>query len=250
MSTNPTTKALDGFQFKQFSIEHTHSAMKVSTDSILLGSWVNVGQAQRILDVGTGSGLLAIMLAQKSCPEAHILGIDIDDGAVLQATHNMRRSPWTNRLHCQKRCVTTVSQKNHYDLIISNPPYFVLQTPTSGKRSADIKDLSRRSARQHSDLDLASLFASVATLMTKQGHFYCILPSQQQDVVALARHHGLYCHHLTHVHSLPGKPAIRQLLHFAKIPGKCNESKLTIHHSPGQYSDDYKKVCGDFYLNF
>ncbi|GAA0854021.1 tRNA1(Val) (adenine(37)-N6)-methyltransferase [Aliiglaciecola litoralis] len=241
---------MNGFQFKQFSIEHANCAMKVGTDSILLGSWVNTRQAKRILDIGTGSGLLAIMMAQKSTADTQVLGIDIDDGAVTQASKNMRNCPWSERLSCQKVDVANLSVDAPYDLIISNPPYFTLPPRSSGKRRSDIEDTARRSARHHSDLDPATLFQQVARLLDPQGHFYCVLPSHSQDILNLAKQHGLYCHRLTHVHSATHKPAIRQLLEFSNVPSQCLEQQLAIHQSSGQYSAEYRQLCQDFYLKF
>ena len=113
-----------GFKFKQFTIEHDKCAMKVGTDSIMLGSWVHTNNAQRILDIGTGSGLLSIMLAQKTQDTCLIDGIDIDAEAILQAEGNAKNCPWSERLTFQHTSIQLFSVETGYDLIVSNPPYF------------------------------------------------------------------------------------------------------------------------------
>lgn len=244
-------KKLDGFRFKQFSIEHSQCAMKVGTDGILLGSWVEpIETHQRILDIGTGSGLLAIMLAQKSTRQTQIIGIDIDSSAVNQATQNMLNSPWRHQLSCQQIDVKDMVSDRCFDLIISNPPYFPSHPQTSTKRNASIQDPARRSARHNAELQLDELFCAANRLLTDNGHFYCILPSDINRVMQISSTNNLHCDKLMHVHAAADKPAIRQLMRFTKKPTSTETTKLCIHHSSAQYSPAYKKLCADYYLNF
>ena len=119
-----------GFQFKQFFIEHIHCAMKVGTDSIMLGSWVSTCQAKRILDIGCGSGILSLMLAQKTTNDCQIHGIDVDAGAVKQAIINSKNCPWHDRLIFSQVSMQNFHSQACFDVIVSNPPYFSAYTRT------------------------------------------------------------------------------------------------------------------------
>ena len=133
------------FSFKQFTVRHDRCAMKVGTDGVLLGAWADVRHSRSILDVGTGTGLIALMLAQR-CPQAQIVGIDIDEAAVGQALENMSASPWAERLSAQCQDVRSLCQEGCYDTIVSNPPYFV--------DSLKCPDEQRTTARHTDTLDI------------------------------------------------------------------------------------------------
>lgn len=130
--------ASPNFRFKLFTVWHDHCAMKVGTDGVLLGAWAQQKHARTILDIGTGSGLIALMLAQRF-QEAEITGIDIDPSAAKQASDNFRLSPWSHRMHA--RCIdlhTFSLEDGHFDLIVSNPPYFSasLKNPNQQRATA------------------------------------------------------------------------------------------------------------------
>ncbi|WP_342805259.1 methyltransferase [Alteromonas sp. M12] len=245
----PKTK-FNGFRFKQFDIEHKDCAMKVGTDGILLGSWVAKGNYSSILDIGTGSGLIAIMLAQRAAEQSHILGIDVDEKAVLQARKNANNCPWTTKLSFQHTALQQLPRSSQYDLIVSNPPYFEGKMGELEVTDANFMTESRRQARHDTRLSLAELFHSVSNLLTPHGHFYCILPLQSGDIFTLAKQQGLYCQMLTVVKSNPSKPAIRQLLRFGFSQTELITKEFSIHNQQGAYSDEYLDLCRDYYINF
>ncbi|MDO6692179.1 methyltransferase domain-containing protein [Aliiglaciecola sp. 3_MG-2023] len=240
----------NGFRFKQFDIEHENCAMKVGTDGILLGSWVANGHYSSILDIGTGSGLIAIMMAQRTGEQSQILGIDVDEKAVLQAQINAQKCPWQGKLSFQHISLQQLPELPQYDLIVSNPPYFQGKTGDLSISDPNYMPESRRQARHDTSLSLVDLFKSVSRLLTEQAHFYCILPANSGEVLALAAEHGLYCQMQTWVSSSPAKPPIRQLLRFGFSQNEPLIEHITIHNYQGTYSDEYVALCRDFYLNF
>ncbi|WP_158771723.1 tRNA1(Val) (adenine(37)-N6)-methyltransferase [Paraglaciecola sp. L1A13] len=246
-----------GFQFKQFFIEHQDCAMKVGTDSIMLGSWVTLPHQvdmlnpnpMRILDIGTGSGLLAIMLAQKSRDNAHITAIDIDNDAINQAKCNIAASPWAKSIHaelCSLQTFTKAENSGKFDLIISNPPYFNSPLP---KATSEAKKRIR--ARQTVDLSHQILLDCVAQLLSNNGKFYCILPTDFcTSLIAYASTVNLHLCAQLMVYSKPNSPALRCLLAFCAQQAPLTSENLTIYTQHQQYSEDYKALCQDYYLKF
>ncbi|MFT2089623.1 tRNA1(Val) (adenine(37)-N6)-methyltransferase [Paraglaciecola sp. 2405UD69-4] len=236
-----------GFQFKQFFIEHTHCAMKVGTDSIMLGSWVVPNKPQRILDIGTGSGLLAIMLAQKVSDKCDIYGIDIDEIAIEQARLNGRNSPWYQQLSFEHKPLQELSETHQYDLIISNPPYFTVNSRANKKQSKS----TRVNARQTLTLEHQVLLKQVRNNLSLGGIFYCVLPFDlASGFIECAQSMGLFCIKELHVSTKPEKVAIRILLAFStNITPKVIE-KINIYNELGEYSAEYCFLCKDYYLNF
>lgn len=227
--------------------------MKVGTDGVLLGAWCPVEEIRRqesgirILDAGTGSGLIALMLAQR-CPEAEIDAIDIDADAVAQAQENFARSPWANRLHAYRCALQEIrSQKSEirsqrYDMVVSNPPYFVdsLKNP----------DQQRQTARHTNTLSYSELVNCAAALLSEKGMLAVILPAEaEKNILAEAEKAGLFPTRLTHVYSKPGKPMKRILAAFKKGPGyMCETSDFHIESESSPRSEEYKKLTEDFYL--
>ncbi|GAC32397.1 tRNA1(Val) (adenine(37)-N6)-methyltransferase [Paraglaciecola polaris] len=245
-----------GFQFKQFFIEHQSCAMKVGTDSIMLGSWVKCSTpvqthaATRMLDIGTGSGLLAIMLAQKSVVDTYITAIDIDKDAINQAKGNIATSPWTNKIHAKHCSLQTFTREaidqHKFSIIVSNPPYF--NSPLTVNSDAAQK---RITARQTIDLSHQTLLDCVSQLLETDGKFYCVLPSDNCPAfIAYASTLNLHlCEQLT-VFSKPNSAALRGLLAFSFIQTPLKNEALTIYTQDHQYSANYKALCKDYYLNF
>lgn len=230
----------DCFRFKQFEVCHAGCAMKVGTDGVLLGAWASC--QQRILDVGTGSGLIALMLAQRF-EAAQIDAIDIDGDAVRQATDNFAHSKWSNRLHCRQIAVQDLAKEDvRYDAIVSNPPYFVdsLKNP----------NLHRQTARHTDTLSYEELLASCEHLLTADGVLSLILPAESEQVVLdTAKSVGLYPTRLVHVYSKPGKPVKRILLELQKRNDQpCEESHFYIESATSPRSDEYTALTKDFYL--
>lgn len=229
------------FKFKQFTIEQSDCAMKVGTDGVLLGAWTPVDDAHRILDVGTGTGLIALQLAQRQ-PHASIDAIEIDAQAASQARCNVQASPWADRVNiiCQDfRCYESAQP---YQLIVSNPPYFVdaLRCP----------DAQRNAARHTDRLNYEVLFAQSAKLLHPDGRLCIIVPSEVgQLVVDTAWKYGLHPRKQLHIFTKPQKPCRRWILLFGFGLSACQHDTLYIHQPDGNYTTDYQQLTRDFYLH-
>lgn len=229
------------FRFKQFTVHQDKCAMKVGTDAVLLGSWINPGFASSILDIGTGTGLIALMLAQKSV--ATIDAIDIDEGACLQAHENFRISPWFNRLYITKcalqeyaeTCTTT------YDLIVSNPPYF--------HHASKPPDGSRSTARHAGTLSFEDLLNGVKKLMASDGRFCVVLPKKEgMEFMDLAQSLGIFCHRLVRVKTIADKPEKRLLMEFRHHQGIPTSEEIVIQEDDHTYSRQYLELTQPYYI--
>ena len=238
-----------GFRFQQFFVRHDKSSMKVGTDGVLLGSWCPIcsehleNSGFRILDIGTGSGLIALMLAQR-CPEAQIDAIDIDGASCKQARENFAASQWAERLHLAQSSLQDW-QDREYDLVVSNPPYFV--------DSLKAPDAARCAARHNDTLPFRSLIAESARRLKPDGLLAVIVPSEAEDELqVLAEAEGLQCTQKCYVHPKPGRPAKRVMLAWkysntsARLGGLTKH--LTLEDDRGGRSEDYQQLTKDFYL--
>ena len=245
-----------GFEFKQFFIEHAHCAMKVGTDSIMLGSWACVAGAKHILDVGTGSGILALMLAQRAADDSHITGIDIDSAAILQANRNGQCCPWSSNLTFSHTSLQQFEPSNKFDLIVSNPPYFPVYGRSgeeAGQGAGLVSHQQRQTARQTGALSHQQLVQGVAALLSKNGRFICVLPAENSEhVVDYAAQFGLQCHRQLLVRAKPDGKIIRHLLEFGRysVLGDVASAHLHICQEEKQYSQAYINLCKDYYLKF
>ena len=232
------------FKFKQFIVQHDRSSLKVGTDAVLLGAWADVSDAKKILDIGTGSGVIALMLAQRS--HAQIDAIDIDEESFKQATENFSSSPWSDKLSA-----FNISLKNFeaaattkYDLIVSNPPYFTdSYKPT---------DPQRFSARHNDQLPITELADEVSKLLSAEGKFCVILPVKEAGQLVLAlRSSQIFPQKELWVYSFTGKEVFRKLILFGRTEIFCTRNELTIETAPGQgYSREYIELTREYYLNF
>ena len=208
--------------------------MKVGTDGVLLGAWAPSGS--RILDVGTGSGLIARMLMQR-CPEAEVEGIDIDEAAVAQAKENGVRA-FQARLQDWKSDIGDC-----YDLIVSNPPYF--------QNSLKNPDRGRELARHTDSLGYEELIAHSARLLKEEGQLALILPAEaEEEIRNLAARYSLFPTHITRVYSKETKPARRVILAFSRKNSIVDpiEDSLVLEDEKGGRSAAYSKLCEEFYL--
>lgn len=226
------------FRFKQFFIEDSKCAMKVGTDGVLLGAWCPITNYQsppfRVLDVGTGSGLIARMLMQR-CLEAEVEGIDIDEAAVEQACENGVRA----------FCSSLQEWQGTYDLIVSNPPYF--------QNSLKNPDAGRMTARHTDTLSYKDLMHHCARLLKSDGQLALILPAEAEaEVRGLAAAERLSLTHVTRVYSKEGKKAKRVLLSFSRDTGipeyRYTEDRLVLEDEKGGRSAAYSNLTRDFYL--
>lgn len=228
------------FKFKQFTIYHDKCAMKVGTDGVLLGAWAPVDNAKRILDVGTGTGLIAIQLAQRN-RQTGITAIEIDTAAAEQAMENVRCCPWADRIEVICTDFRNYQSEEKFDLIVSNPPYFVdaLKCP----------DEQRRMARHTGGLNYDLLFRHSAHLLSIDGKISIVIPSEVEEaVIDAAWIHGLYPAQRTRVFTKPGKPCRRILLTFSPEDKKCIEDNLCIEVEHNEYTPEYIALTRDFYL--
>lgn len=231
------------FRFKQFTIFQDHSAMKVGTDGVLLGAWADVVHAQTILDIGTGTGIIALMLAQRS--NALIEAVEIDQGAARQAQDNIDKSPWANRVTVYHSAFQDFAQRANktYDLIVSNPPYFVQSLPSP--------QLERTVARHNELLPHHELLEGINLLLSPNGRFVGIFPYVEGNVfVALATQYALFCTKRLNVAGKEGAPVKRLVLEFSRSSQPLEEVDFSIRNSQGEYSEEYVELTKDFYLGF
>lgn len=230
------------FQFKQFSVTQIKSAMKIGTDSVLLGCFCDVQQATRILDIGTGTGLLSLMLAQKS--NAHIDAVELDNEAAAEASLNFASSIWKNRIRLHHMPVQQFHSTEAYDIIISNPPYFRY------KQQFGIADVQRSKARHDKDLPFEDLIEATNRLLSEKGQVWFILPVNEARVLkTIAKAHDLHLLQNILVHSKPGTKHNREILTFEKRQQeKVTEKIFTIYDSEGKATPEYRALTIDFYL--
>ncbi|MCB2197600.1 MAG: methyltransferase [Bacteroidetes bacterium] len=232
------------FKFKQFTIYQNRCAMKVGTDGVLLGAWTDCEKAEKVLDIGTGTGLIALMIAQRS--NAMIDAIEIDRQATEQAVENVNKSPWAERVNvANKSFQDFVKLENDpYDLIVSNPPYF--------QNSMFAPDSKRTDARHNSNLKLEDLISGAKKLLSEQGTLSIILPYLEGNMFILkASEAGFYCVRQTKILPKPGRDPKRLLLEFQQTKKPLDEQEIIIElNKRHEYSEAYKSLTKDFYLAF
>lgn len=233
-----------GFTFKQFHIDHSRCAMKVGTDGTLLGAWASLRSAGTILDIGTGTGLIAIMAAQRS-PEARITAIDIDADCITQARENVAASPWPDRIEVVHSSLQDFEPAIRFERIISNPPYFVdsLRSP----------DAARSTARHTDTLPFAELSQGVSRLLSPTGRFALILPPPEMDRFRSAARGVLFTVRECEVWTTPTSGAKRIMAELSPTPTTqtpTRERLIIEDGSPQGYTDEYRRLTRDFYLKF
>lgn len=228
------------FRFKQFTVWHDKCAMKVGTDGVLLGAWAETESSRKILDIGTGTGLIALMLAQRN-PLSQITAIEIDKAAAIQAEANVARSPWTNRIQVICKDFSLFQTEDKYNLIVSNPPYFV--------DALNCPDRQRNMARHTCGLNYELLFQRSAHLLEKQGRICIIIPTEVEKlVIDTAWNYMLYPSRRLHVFTKPDKPSRRVLISFSHEEQECIEETLCIEVEHHQLTPEYIALTKDFYL--
>lgn len=231
----------DYFQFKQFLIRQSGCAMKVGTDGVLLGAWSDVSGAKHILDIGTGTGLIALMLAQRA-PEALIHAIDIDADAYRQASENVAASKFEDRVEVLHSSLQAYAPSTRYNLIVTNPPYF-----RSGTRSPDKR---RAIARTDDHLSTEELCSHAWSMSEEQGRLCLVQVAEEADfVIDCARDAGWHLEEWLRVIPRPQAEAKRVLLSFSKEPNPTREGELILELERHQYSPEYRALTQDFYLD-
>lgn len=215
--------------------------MKVGTDAVLLGAWVDVSKAKKILDVGTGCGIIALMLAQRTNEDVRIEAIEIEKQDAIQASDNFDRSPWKNRIKVTHQSLQAFNGTQSYDLIVSNPPYF------NNSQLPPIFD--RANARHTRSLSYQELIDHSLRLLKKNGKIAVVLPHAEGNEFAnLASLKGLICNRQLAFYSRKEKPQERWLFEFSLHPSISKAEQLILHEGGESWSDDYKKLTKEFYL--
>ena len=230
------------FNFKHFIIHQDRTAFKVGTDSVLLGASASLEGVKRILDIGSGTGLIALMCAQRS--GACIVAIEPDAGSFLQCCGNVDNSSWRERITVRNLALQDFCSAELFDLVITNPPFF-----SRSHRNPD----PRKSASRHNDmLTNEDLLSGVSRLMSDDGKFQLIMPYAEGTVIiAEAANYGLFCNKMVKVRSLPGHPVTRLILTFSRRQIGINEKFLTIEHGRRhEFTEEYMELTRDFYLKF
>lgn len=231
------------FYFKEFKVEQDQCAMKIGTDGVLLGAWAP-NNVESILDVGTGTGIIALILAQRS--DAFLIdALEIDEAAYEQAVDNFENSPWGDRLFCYHaefgEFVEEMQDEEKYDLIISNPPFY----------NANYKTLSQQRdiARFQDALPFDLLLEGTSKLLTQNGTFSVIIPSESETYfIEIAKKHQLFPSKITYVKGTPDSKIKRCLLNFSFQKTSLQKDELVIETARHQYTTAYKNLVKDFYL--
>jgi tRNA1Val (adenine37-N6)-methyltransferase len=235
--------ANDYFSFKKFTVWQDKSAFKVGTDGVLLGACAEIDGVKKILDIGSGTGLISIMLAQRC--DAEITALEPDYESYIQACENVSRCDWHERIKVEHSDIQRFSLKNErFDLIVTNPPYFI-----DSLKSPD----PRKSATRHNDsLTIDEILNAVVNLIEDDGNLQLIMPYIEGNIfIAAASKYRLYCNRILKIKPLPASEIRRMILTFGRIKKKPFESFLIIEKGKRhEFTDDYINLTKDFYLKF
>jgi tRNA1Val (adenine37-N6)-methyltransferase len=230
------------FSFKQFTIHQDKAAFKVGTDGVLLGAAADVKAVRRILDIGSGTGLVAIMLAQRC--DAEIVALEPYNDSFIQCRENVELCRWSDRIKVENTSLQQYEDKQKFDLIVTNPPYYSgsMKNPDPGKAAS----------RHNDSLSETDLLSNVSRLLQDSGRLQLILPAVEGYIfLAAAAGWGFYCNNLLKIRPLPSGEVRRLILTFSRQRGKPVEKFLTIESgSRHEYTEEYKRLTKDFYLNF
>lgn len=240
MARNPDRETT--FRFKRFLIANRHSAMKVGTDGVLLGAWASVAGVKTAVDVGCGTGLIALMLAQRGVGD--VVGVEIDEVAAREAQCNVNSSPWPSNVkivNCDfvdwmPSCGMAA------DLMVCNPPFFTEKLHSEDSR--------RALARHEGSLGVSSLMKHSENILSPDGRLAFISPaSRENEIVMEGVAHGLYVNRLARISACPGKPVKRILVEMMRRNAPIEVESIYLRDSNDEFSDRYKELVSDFYLN-
>ena len=231
------------FRFKQFEIHDELSAMKIGTDGVLLGAWADVAEARSILDVGTGTGLVAIMCAQRN-EHAMVHGIDIVEDAIVESRQNVARTPWCNRITMEHADLRDFDTKVRYDHIVTNPPFFLT--------SLHSPDAARAVARHATSLSYEDIISAAERLLNEGGRLTVILPVDCAAVFRRVAFERLWLSRIVEIVTREGEAPKRTIMEFVLTdkPLMPRATSLTIQAADGSYTEDYRHLTKEFYLNF
>lgn len=230
------------FKFKQFEVDQSGCAMKINTDGVLLAVLAESAAPNHILDIGTGTGVIALMLAQRF-EDAEVHAVEIDETAAATAQRNFENSPFKGRLQAHAVAIEQYNSAIQFDLIVSNPPYFVNDL----KNAAEKKGLARHTDEVFFD----QLIAKVASLLSEKGSFWFILPVKQAMLlVEKAKAYGLFLTKQIHLHSDEHKPEFRRIVCLSRIEGAVKSEHFYIYASEKVYTQAYQVLLKDFFLGY
>jgi tRNA1Val (adenine37-N6)-methyltransferase len=234
-------KTRGDFHFKKFSMSHDRSTHKVGTDGVLLGAWANVSRAKNILDIGTGSGLIALMLAQRSQHDASIDAVELQESDAKQAQENFQRSPWPEKISAHHAAIQEFLSEKKYDLIVSNPPFFINSwLPPDEKRSK---------ARHSNELTFRELLSAVVRLLSPTGRFAVVLPvTEGNQFIDLAQATKLNVIRKLLFRSRKDKPVERLFVEFSYETDGVTTEELVLYIQNENWTDEYRSLTRDFYL--
>ncbi|TDS15828.1 tRNA1(Val) (adenine(37)-N6)-methyltransferase [Sphingobacterium paludis] len=231
------------FKFKQFDVDQGDCAMKINTDGVILGASAFQANARRILDVGTGTGVVALMLAQRH-PEAFIDAVEIDEAASRQADYNFRRSCFASRLRSITGAFQDVETQHGYDLIVSNPPFYT--------NSLHNPDPRKKLAKHTDEAFFESLLDFVGKHLSPDGKFQCILPVALADKMIgnMLAKRALHFRHRLSISSYPGEDPIRSLITIQKDAGDAVQEDLLIYQNRGEHTMAYRTLLKPYFLAY
>ena len=225
------------FRFQQFSIQQSKDVFRVGTDGVLLGAMCNVKKKKKILEIGTGTGLISLMLAQRNV-SAKISAIDINENAVKLASENFRNSIFNENLKVELKDFKNFETNENFDMVVCNPPFF--------EKNASAKDVL---ARQQVELNFRNLVEKSTEIITKKGILSIILPSEAAtDVKSLAEEFNLYLVREINIYGIEGGNLKRNILEFSLAQKPLEISDFVIEKSPRKYSDQYLNLTKNFHV--
>ena len=214
--------------------------MKVGTDSVMLGAWAEITHSATILDIGTGTGILALIAAQRN-PSADITAVEIDPSAASQAGFNISRSPWSDRIHIVNTDIRSFNCPDRYDAIICNPPYFT--------KSLHSPDSAKNVARHDDTLGPDELLTAAERFLSADGELHLILPSEHfSNISGIASRHGLQFHRITHIYTENVRKPKRTMMSIGRKFLNTIPNSICIRNSEGTASDEYRNLVKDLYL--
>ncbi|WP_087522592.1 tRNA1(Val) (adenine(37)-N6)-methyltransferase [Polaribacter sp. SA4-12] len=234
------------FKFKEFTIHQDKTAMKVGTDGVLLGAWCSVdGYPDSILDIGSGTGVISLMIAQRS-DAMTIDAVELDENAYEQSVANFEESDWGDRLYCYNATFQEFSdeleeEEETYDLIVSNPPFYT--------DAFESEDASRNKARFTSSLSFEDLIIGVSKILSENGIFSVVIPfKEEESFIALAKENNLFLNRVCRVQGNEKSEVKRSLMEFSSNEVELKEERLIIEIERHQYTEAYIDLTKDFYL--
>ena len=226
------------FRFKQFTIHQDRCALKVGTDAVIFGAWVDYDDAKRILDIGTGTGVLALIAAQRNA-SAQVHAVEIDDGSAAQAAENAAASPWADRIRVHRMDARRMKSDAPFDLILCNPPYYSGTAPASGERG--------RVAKHGAELAFEELLRCVRDLLAPTGRFAVIIPSDREaEFIALSAAQELFPARRCLLRYVAHRPPKRVLLELRRARGACADEELTVEgEGPKSFTPEARALVAD-----